>query len=130
MKPFLLWRSDWLVGFDELDQQHISLAGLLNDLNLGQVDLGDGPQDVVLHLQDAPVDLDALRAATLTTPNGSVALDDVADVERVTMPAVITRTDGQRTVTISVTPDSDELAARYEDFDDRGGPTGFNRHYF
>jgi hydrophobic/amphiphilic exporter-1 (mainly G- bacteria), HAE1 family len=88
-----------------------TVAGLLNDLNLGQVDLGDGPQDVVLHLQDAPVDLDALRAATLTTPNGSVALDDVADVERVTMPAVITRTDGQRTVTVSVTPDSDELGS-------------------
>lgn len=32
MKPFLIWRTDWLVGFDELDRQHLSLAGLLNQL--------------------------------------------------------------------------------------------------
>lgn len=46
MKPFLLWRSDWLVGFDELDQQHISLAGLLNDLfeALGSDTTGANPK--------------------------------------------------------------------------------------
>jgi len=32
MKPFLFWRTDWLLGFDEIDQQHIHLAGLLNRL--------------------------------------------------------------------------------------------------
>jgi hemerythrin len=32
MKPFLIWRTDWLVGFDALDQQHLSLAALLNKL--------------------------------------------------------------------------------------------------
>lgn len=32
MKAFLTWRTDWLVGFEALDRQHLSLAGLLNQI--------------------------------------------------------------------------------------------------
>jgi hemerythrin len=32
MKPFLLWRTDWLLGFDEFDQHHTHIAGLMNSL--------------------------------------------------------------------------------------------------
>jgi hemerythrin-like metal-binding protein len=30
MKPFLSWRDDWLLGLQELDQQHLALAAQLN----------------------------------------------------------------------------------------------------
>ena len=33
MKPFLSWRSDWLLGLHELDEQHIALAAKLNQIH-------------------------------------------------------------------------------------------------
>jgi hemerythrin len=32
MKPFLIWRDDWLLGFDNLDDQHLELVDALNKL--------------------------------------------------------------------------------------------------
>jgi hemerythrin len=33
MKPFLIWREDWLLGFENLDQQHLELVDALNNLH-------------------------------------------------------------------------------------------------
>jgi hemerythrin len=33
MKPFLSWRDDWLLGFDNLDEQHLELVEALNNLH-------------------------------------------------------------------------------------------------
>jgi hemerythrin len=33
MKPFLLWRDDWQLGHDCLDEQHMELASILNQLH-------------------------------------------------------------------------------------------------
>ena len=33
MRPFLVWREDWLLGFERLDDQHLSLAQTLNTLH-------------------------------------------------------------------------------------------------
>lgn len=33
MKPFLIWRDDWLLGFENLDGQHLELVDALNDLH-------------------------------------------------------------------------------------------------
>lgn len=32
MKKFLLWREDWYLGIDEIDQQHLRLVELLNQI--------------------------------------------------------------------------------------------------
>jgi hemerythrin len=32
-KPFLLWRDDWQLGHDCLDEQHVELANILNKLH-------------------------------------------------------------------------------------------------
>jgi hemerythrin len=32
MRPFLIWRDDWLLGFDNLDNQHLELVDALNKL--------------------------------------------------------------------------------------------------
>ncbi len=33
MRPFLVWRDDWMLGFEELDEQHLELADTLNALH-------------------------------------------------------------------------------------------------
>jgi hemerythrin len=33
MRPFLIWRDDWLLGFDSLDEQHLELVDALNKLH-------------------------------------------------------------------------------------------------
>ena len=50
MKAFLTWRTDWLVGFEALDRQHLSLAGLLNQIfnTLASEPVGANP--ALLHL--------------------------------------------------------------------------------
>lgn len=33
MRPFLIWRDDWLLGFQAMDEQHLTLANSLNELH-------------------------------------------------------------------------------------------------
>ncbi|MES9972105.1 MAG: bacteriohemerythrin [Candidatus Thiodiazotropha sp.] len=33
MKPFLFWRDDWLLGLQNLDEQHLQVADAINDLH-------------------------------------------------------------------------------------------------
>jgi hemerythrin-like metal-binding protein len=33
MRPFLIWRDDWLLGFNSLDEQHLELVDALNNLH-------------------------------------------------------------------------------------------------
>ncbi len=33
MRPFLIWRDDWMLGFEALDDQHLELADTLNELH-------------------------------------------------------------------------------------------------
>ncbi len=33
MRPFLVWRDDWLLGHEMLDEQHLVLANSLNELH-------------------------------------------------------------------------------------------------
>ncbi|WP_432561674.1 efflux RND transporter permease subunit [Kineococcus sp. SYSU DK003] len=88
-----------------------AVAGAMNDPTVGSVDLGSGPVDVVAHFADAPADLAALRNLPVTTPAGPVALQALASVEEVSAPASTTRQDGQRTVTVSVTPAGQDVGS-------------------
>lgn len=33
MRPFLIWRDDWLLGIEMMDEQHLQLTESLNDLH-------------------------------------------------------------------------------------------------
>jgi hemerythrin-like metal-binding protein len=46
MKPFLVWRDDWLLGFDRLDDQHLELVDTLNNLH-----------QLVLHKSEVGIDV-------------------------------------------------------------------------
>jgi hemerythrin len=44
MRPFLIWRDDWLLGFEMMDEQHLQLAETLNDLHLFLVQDNNRPR--------------------------------------------------------------------------------------
>jgi hemerythrin-like metal-binding protein len=44
MRPFLIWREDWLLGFQAMDEQHLELAKTLNELHRFLVCDGDKPR--------------------------------------------------------------------------------------
>ncbi|MGD8909459.1 MAG: hemerythrin domain-containing protein [Chromatiales bacterium] len=33
MRPFLIWRDDWLLGFQAMDEQHLAVANAMNELH-------------------------------------------------------------------------------------------------
>jgi hemerythrin len=44
MRPFLVWRDDWLLGYEKMDEQHLELADKLNELHRFLVRDESGPQ--------------------------------------------------------------------------------------
>lgn len=86
-----------------------AVAGLMQPVPVGTVDLGDGPVDVRATLGDAPLTVDALRAAPLMTAQGPVQVADLAAVEVVQVPSAITRLDGNRSATVAVTPEGQDI---------------------
>ncbi|GIJ43679.1 hydrogenase expression protein [Virgisporangium aliadipatigenens] len=80
----------------------------------------DGRQrDVVLRTGAAPADLEALKAMPVPTPAGPVRLDAVAQVRRIDGPARITHIDGERTASITGTPDTADTGAVTADLEKR-----------
>ncbi|WP_203566531.1 efflux RND transporter permease subunit [Aestuariimicrobium ganziense] len=87
-----------------------AVRGALSPTTLGRYEQADGGSiDVVLVPVDRPAGLEALSGLMIQSPSGPVALRDVARVERTNVATVIARTDGQRSVTVSITPVSDNL---------------------
>jgi HAE1 family hydrophobic/amphiphilic exporter-1 len=86
-----------------------TLAQLLSPQPAGQLDLGDGPVDVVVRTGTAPATVDELRAVVLPTAGGPVPLTSVASVDVVDVPTSVSRIDGQRAATVSATPAGQDL---------------------
>jgi hydrophobic/amphiphilic exporter-1 (mainly G- bacteria), HAE1 family len=88
-----------------------TVAGLFRSVPAGQISVDGASEDVVISFGSAPADPAALRALPLTTSRGLVPLDEVADVTEVGGPASITRTDGNRTATVSGVVVGSDLSA-------------------
>lgn len=82
------------------------VAGAMNPVDMGEVILDGRQVPVQLDLGTAPQSLDALRAVQLVP---GLTLGDVASVDVVSGPSSITRVDGRRTATVSVTPAGQDL---------------------
>jgi multidrug efflux pump subunit AcrB len=82
------------------------VAGAMNPLDMGEVILDSRQVPVKLDLGTAPTSLEALRAVQLVP---GLALGDVASVDVVTTPSSITRVDGHRTASVTVTPAGQDL---------------------
>jgi hemerythrin-like metal-binding protein len=44
MRPFLIWRDNWLLGFQAMDEQHLRLANAMNELHRFLVCDGNKPR--------------------------------------------------------------------------------------
>lgn len=90
------------------------VRGVLAPATVGKVEQSGGHTiDLVLRASAVPVGLDQLRAMPIIkTPGGSVVkLSDVATVSQTTVATRMDHTEGQRSVTISLTPTGDNLSA-------------------
>ncbi|MFC8924150.1 efflux RND transporter permease subunit [Cellulosimicrobium sp. NPDC057127] len=87
------------------------VASVMSPRPIGTVDLGDGPVDVVVSQGEGPATVAELEALVVPTAAGPVPLTSVATVEQVAVPTSITRMDGERSATVSVTPEGQDLGA-------------------
>ncbi|MFC8303200.1 efflux RND transporter permease subunit [Specibacter sp. NPDC057265] len=96
-----------------LDEQQITglLAATVSPLPGGTVRIDTNDYPVQIGLGTSFDSIAALAAAQIPTAAGPVALSSVATVEEVQTPLTVTSSDGQRTATISITPENDALGS-------------------
>ena len=85
------------------------VSNTMRPQQLGSVEIDDTSLTVYLATSEPPATVDALRALTVPTALGPVALSDLATVEERNGPTSITTEQGQRTATVTVPPASDDL---------------------
>ncbi|WP_125609984.1 efflux RND transporter permease subunit [Specibacter cremeus] len=96
-----------------LDEQQITglLAATVSPIPGGTVRIDTTDYKVQIGTGARFSSVDALRAASLPTPAGPIPLSSVATVQVVDTPLSITTSNGQRTATVSVTPDANNLGS-------------------
>ncbi|MDR0594097.1 MAG: efflux RND transporter permease subunit [Bifidobacteriaceae bacterium] len=86
------------------------VAGLMTPSTIGSLEIDGAQVDVKLALGPGAADLAELRALPLGAgPAGVLTLEQLASVQEVTVPTALTRVDGRRSATVSVTPESQDL---------------------
>ncbi|WP_188037642.1 efflux RND transporter permease subunit, partial [Actinotalea sp. JY-7885] len=86
-----------------------AVAGAMNPIPVGTVDLGDGPVSVRAELGTPATTVEQLSLLPLTGAQGMTTLGQVAQVEVVEVPSAITRVDGERSATVAVTPEGQDI---------------------
>ncbi len=77
----------------------------------GTVEIDGSSLTVYVQSANPPTTIDALKALTIPSVAGLVRLDQVASVQESESPSSVTTQHGQRTATVTVTPEGDDLAA-------------------
>ncbi|MDR1213907.1 MAG: efflux RND transporter permease subunit [Propionibacteriaceae bacterium] len=86
------------------------VAGLMTPSSIGAIDTAEGSLDVRLAMSAGPSSIEQLRLLPLAAgPMGAVTLGDLAEVELARTPVSLTRVDGERSATVSVTPSTQDL---------------------
>ncbi|WP_331385688.1 efflux RND transporter permease subunit [Rathayibacter toxicus] len=86
------------------------ISQALQPTRLGSMLMDARTLSIYLATAQPPATLDELRTLKVPTRTGTVALSTLATVEQTNGPANITTVHGQRTATIAVTPQGDDLA--------------------
>ncbi|PYI39644.1 hydrogenase expression protein [Arthrobacter psychrolactophilus] len=96
-----------------LDEQQITglLAATVSPIPGGTVRIDTTDYKVQIGLGTKFDSVAALAAAQLPTPGGAIPLSQVATVAEVQTPLTVTSSNGQRTATVSVTPEGDSLGS-------------------
>lgn len=77
---------------------------------IGDVDLGDGPASVTVLSGEVPETVEALEQTVVPSATGPIPLSTVATITEVDVPTSVTRVDGVRSATVSVTPAGQDLS--------------------
>ncbi|MDR2373812.1 MAG: efflux RND transporter permease subunit [Bifidobacteriaceae bacterium] len=86
------------------------VAGLMTPSTIGSLEIDAAEVQVKLSLGPGATSVAELRALPLgASPTGVLTLEQIAKVEEVSVPAALTRVDGRRSATVSVTPESQDL---------------------
>lgn len=88
-----------------------TIQGVLAPARIGSIENGGTTQDIVLSTGDAPAGIKELKDVLVTGSTGPVKLSSVATVSEVKVATSIAHTDGQRSATISLTPEGENLGA-------------------
>jgi HAE1 family hydrophobic/amphiphilic exporter-1 len=86
------------------------LAGAMNEPSIGTVGLDGSSLDVVV-AGDMPRTAAEIEEVEVPTAAGVIPLSDLVTVEQVSAPASVTRVDGERSATVSVTPAGQDLGS-------------------
>ncbi|MBZ4487377.1 efflux RND transporter permease subunit [Microbacterium sp. cx-55] len=93
----------------------VAVGGLVSNTmqprQIGTIEVDETAVTVYLAASATPATIDDLRALQIPTATGPVRLDEIATVDQTDGPTSITTERGQRTATVTVTPQSDDLNA-------------------
>ncbi|GAB3164614.1 efflux RND transporter permease subunit [Myceligenerans halotolerans] len=106
-------------GLSESAVSGIVSAAMTPERTLGSVDLDERTLDVVVSTGEAPATRAELEDLEIPTASGTVQLTELADVVVEEVPTTVTRTDGERTATVSVTPAGEDLNVLTTALDER-----------
>ncbi len=91
----------------------IAVGGIVTEAKLpaaiGSVVIDEDNLNIYIANPQAPATVQELRDFSIPTPAGLVPLSSLASVEQVDGPAAITTTEGFRSASVSVTPNSDDV---------------------
>ncbi|MBB2924269.1 efflux RND transporter permease subunit [Cellulomonas cellasea] len=99
------------LGLSETVVSGVVAAAMNPARPIGELDLGDGPLEVVVSSGTAPATRAEIEALVVPSAQGLVPLTDVAAVEAVQVPTSVTRVDGERSATVQVTPATQDVGS-------------------
>ncbi|MFD6445424.1 efflux RND transporter permease subunit [Promicromonospora sp. NPDC060204] len=104
-------------GLTETQVSGIASAALAGARDVGELQTAEGPVGVTLSAGAVPATMAEIGEIPVPTAAGAVPLSDVAEVKIASSPTSITRIDGERSATVSVTPAGDDLGAATDEVD-------------
>lgn len=98
-------------GLTETQVTAVAFAAMAGAREIGELHTAEGPVGVTLAAGAVPSTMGEIREVPVPTAVGAIPLGDVANVEVAGTPTSISRIDGDRSATVSVTPAGDDLGA-------------------
>ncbi|HEV6953862.1 MAG TPA: efflux RND transporter permease subunit [Promicromonospora sp.] len=98
-------------GLTETQVTGVASAAMTGSQDMGELRTDEGPVAVTLVAGDPPATMAEIGRIPVPTATGTVPLSDVATVEVAETATSISRIDGDRSATVSVTPAGDDLGA-------------------
>jgi HAE1 family hydrophobic/amphiphilic exporter-1 len=95
------------------------VANTMNPQSIGKVNVNNKSTAIYVVQTKSPKTVKAIEAIKVPTMSGSVKLSKIAKIKQVDVPVSITASKGDRTATVSLTPQGDNLGAITKDVTSR-----------